>query len=68
MRRWYGLTEKYVKDCEVRGLAPSTLKLKYREVTRFGNWLHRRKPRPRIEEITAAQVVEYIKYSLVAFT
>lgn len=61
MRRWDGLVDRYVKECEVRGLAPSTMESRSRELERFGIWLKRRRPRPRLDDVSADLVVDYIR-------
>jgi hypothetical protein len=38
MRRWYGIIEGHIRQCEARGLATGTIDHKYRELVRFGNW------------------------------
>jgi site-specific recombinase XerD len=61
MRRWDGLVERYLKECEAKGLAPTTVKACGRELERFGQWLKRRRPKPRLEEIDADLVVAYVE-------
>lgn len=61
MRRWDGLVERYLKECEARGLARSTVAGRGRELERFGQWLKRRRPKPRLEEIGAELVVAYVQ-------
>jgi site-specific recombinase XerD len=52
--------ENYLRLCETRGLAETTIKGRERELDRWGCWLKRRKPKPKIEEITSEQIIKYI--------
>jgi len=61
MRRWDGLVERYLKECEARGLATSTLDKRARELERFGVWLKRRRPKRRLQDIDANLVVAYVR-------
>ena len=60
MRRWDGLAENYHRACEIRGLAEGTTERISGELDRWGCWLKRRKPKPKIEEITSDQIIKYI--------
>jgi site-specific recombinase XerD len=61
MRRWDGLVDRYVKECEARGLAESTVHKRSRELERFGAWLKRQRPRRRLEDVDADLVVRYVQ-------
>ena len=61
MRRWDGLVESYLRWCEGRGLAKATLDQRERELTRWGVWLKRRRPRPALEAIDQDLIVEYVR-------
>lgn len=61
MRRWDGLVERYIRECEARGLAKSTVYKRGRELERFGLWLKRRRPKPQLEAIDADMVVAYVR-------
>lgn len=61
MKRWDGLTEKYVAELRTRGLAETTISHRERELQRFGLWLKGRKPRPALESIEAEHLVRYIE-------
>lgn len=61
MRRWDGLVENYIRVCEARGLAASTLSLRRRELERFGIWAKRRRPRPQLESVNSELVIRYIR-------
>lgn len=60
MRRWDGLVDRYVAVCQARGLAQGTLDKRAGELVRFGTWLKRRRPRPRLEDIDSELLVKYI--------
>jgi site-specific recombinase XerD len=61
MRRWDSILDGYVRECELRGLSEVSIEAKQRELERFGNWLKRRRPRPKIEEVNHEYLQEYIK-------
>ena len=60
MRRWDGLVEKYVRECESRGLAEGTISHRARELTWLGSWLKRQRPRPTLEAIDADVIAGYV--------
>ena len=53
MRQWDQLVDNYLRVCEARGLSESVLLGRRRELERWGAWLKRRKPKPRVEEISS---------------
>ena len=61
MRRWDGLLDEYLRECETRGLSKATIQTRGSELMRWGAWLKRRRPRPALEAITAEQIIEYIR-------
>ena len=61
MRRWDGLVDGYIKECETRGLQGSTIKGMVYELERCGRWLKRCRPRIDLEQIDSVQFVEYFK-------
>jgi site-specific recombinase XerD len=61
MRRWDGLVDGYLRECEGRGLAEATVKTRCSELMRWGSWLKRRRPRPALEAVNAEMIVEYIR-------
>jgi len=61
MRRWDGLVETYIKEYEARGIHPATIYSVHRELDRWGNWLKRRRPKPRLEEMDPDLLVRYIQ-------
>lgn len=60
MRRLDGLIDRYAEQLKTRGLAEATIGSRVREGQRFGDWLRARRPRPRLEDIDAELVVQYI--------
>ncbi len=61
MRRWDGLVDAYIEEYVTRGIHPATIDNVHRELERWGNWLKRRRPRPRLEEIDPELIVGYIQ-------
>ncbi len=61
MKRWDGLLSDYLSELSTRGLAPETVRHRGRELERFGNWLKRRQPRPKLESVGADQITAYMK-------
>jgi site-specific recombinase XerD len=61
MRRWDGLVDGYVGECEARGLSPSMLYMIRRELTRCGEWLKGRRPRVKLEAVDGAHMVQYFR-------
>lgn len=61
MRRWEGLVDRYVAECEQRGLAAGTVERICKELERFGSWTKRRRPRPSLEQIDAPLIVAYVE-------
>jgi site-specific recombinase XerD len=61
MRRWDGLVERYAASQRARGLAEATVAAGERELSRFGTWLKRRRPRPSLEDIDADLIVRFIR-------
>jgi len=49
MRNWDQLVDNYVRVCEARGLAASVILGRRRELDRWGNWLKRKRPRPKVD-------------------
>ena len=62
MRRWDSLTDAYIQEYEARGIHPATIGNAYRELSRWGSWMKRRRPKPRIEEIGPELLSRYIQY------
>ena len=61
MKRWDGLMEGYLKQCETRGLSEPTVVGLRRELERWGLWLKRRRPKPNLEEVDGQMHIEYIR-------
>lgn len=61
MRRWDGLVERHIWECEQRGLADTTRYSRRLELDKFGSWLKRRRPKPKIEEIDSQLCLDYLK-------
>ena len=61
MRRWDNLVDAFLKEYAVRDLSQNQIRNRERELARFGIWLKRKKPTPKIEEISLDLIHEYIK-------
>jgi len=61
MRRWDGLVDGYVKECETRGLAKVTVDMRRRELDRCGTWLKHRRPKVDLEQMDSELLVRYLK-------
>lgn len=60
MKRWDGLKVRFMDVYESRGLAPSTVQMMSREWDEWGCYLKNRRPRPKLEDITAGMITDYI--------
>lgn len=61
MKRWDGMMEGYLKQCETRGLSEATVTGLRHELERWGLWLKRRRPKPNLEEVDGQMHIEYIR-------
>lgn len=61
MRRWDALVDGYIRATRARGLAETTIQSYHTELQRFGCWLKRRKPKPKLEEVNSDLVIRYIR-------
>jgi site-specific recombinase XerD len=61
MREWDQLVENYVRVCSARGLSDSAVLARRRELDKMGNWLKRKRPKPKVEQINSELILEYIK-------
>ena len=61
MRRWDGLVEGYIKECEIRGLAETTIGTRRRELERCGAWLKRRRPKVNLEGVDGPLAIAYLR-------
>jgi site-specific recombinase XerD len=61
MRRWDSLVEGYTGQCAARGLSEESLRSIRHELDRWGCWLKRRRPKPRLEEVDGQLLIEYVR-------
>ena len=61
MRRWDALAGAYIEEYRARGVGEAYVTHVERELERWGAWLKRRRPRPRLEEISADLHVRYLQ-------
>jgi site-specific recombinase XerD len=61
MKRWDSLVDEYLQGCEAAGLSTETIKSRRSELSRWGGWLKRRRPRPALEGVTPELIVEYVR-------
>jgi len=61
MRRWDALADAYIKEYKARGVSEDYITHVEREIERWGNWLKRRRPRARLEEIPPDPHVRFIQ-------
>jgi len=60
MKRWDSLKDRFMEVYESRGLAASTVQLMSREWDEWGCFLKNRRPRPKLEDVDAGMITEYI--------
>jgi len=61
MKRWDGMVDGYIRQCESRGLSEATVFGLRRELDRWGCWLKRRRPKPNLEEVDGQVLIDYIR-------
>ncbi|MEI6563572.1 MAG: tyrosine-type recombinase/integrase [bacterium] len=61
MRRWDGLVEGYVRECEIRGLAATTMVMRRSALARAGTWLKLRRPKVNLEQMESEMLIEYLR-------
>lgn len=61
MRRWDKLVEEFLAEYSVRGVSEAQIRNRESELHKFGRWLKRKKPQPKIEEISLELIHEYLK-------
>ncbi len=61
MKRWDNLKDRFMEVYESRGLAPTTIQPMSREWDHWGCFLKNRRPRPKLEDITAEIITDFIK-------
>ena len=49
MRRWDSLVDAYIDEHVARGISSATTQNVHSELERWGNWMKRRRPKPRKE-------------------
>ena len=60
MKRWDGLKVRFMDVYESRDLAPSTVLAMSREWDEWGCYLKNRRPRPKLGDVTAGMITDYI--------
>ncbi len=61
MRRWDNLVEDYVHNLTILGNSPDYVLNNRRELERWGQWLKRKRPRPKLEQIDGDLIIQYIQ-------
>jgi site-specific recombinase XerD len=61
MKRWDELAHKFISDCRTSGLSRDTLLSRESEILRFGRWLAKQQPRPRVEDVDHELILKYLK-------
>lgn len=61
MRRWDTLADAYIEEYEARGVGSATVENAHREILRWGSWMKRRRPKPRLEDIGPELLTRYIQ-------
>lgn len=61
MRRWDNLVDGFLKEYAARDISLNQVRNRERELAKFGIWLKRKKPTPKIEDIDLDLIHEYIK-------
>ena len=61
MRRWDAIVERYLEEYRVAGRSPERVEHVQRELGRFGLWIKRRRPRPRLEQVDSDLIVAYVR-------
>ena len=61
MRRWDGLVDGYLQECETRGLAAVSVAMRRRELERCGAWLRHRRPRVNVEQVEGELLIRYLR-------
>lgn len=63
MRRWDRLVDAYMEEYRARGTCEATVAHTAARLTRWGNWMKGRRPRPAIEAIDAELLTRYLEHS-----
>ncbi len=61
MRRWDSIVDHYMEEYSARGVGRATLERVRRELDKWGLWMKRRRPRPKLEEIDSDILLRYIQ-------
>ena len=61
MKRWDSLVEGYTGQCEQRGVGQDWVSGLRSELDRWGCWLKRRRPKPKLEEVDGQMLIAYIR-------
>ncbi len=61
MKQYDALVEAYIKRIEIRGIGTSTIFTRRREIEKFGLWVKRKKPRPKLGEVGSEIILDYLK-------
>ena len=60
MKRWDGLKDRFMEVYESRGLAACTVQMMSHEWDEWGCYLKNLRPRPRLDDVSAGMITEYI--------
>lgn len=61
MRRWDNLVDGFLKEYSARDISKHQIRNRENELAKFGIWLKRKKPSPKIEDISLELIHEYLK-------
>lgn len=61
MRRWDALADAYIEEYKARGVSEDYISHVGREIERWGAWLKRRRPKPKLDSIAADLHVRYVQ-------
>src|SRR5580658_9073121 len=61
MRNWDRLVDDYIEMYRARGLQADVVLRVRRELDRLGCWLKNRRPRPKLEEVGADELIGYVR-------
>src|SRR4051794_6631284 len=61
MKQWDSVMEGYLASGEARGLSEESQRSNRRELERLGCWLKRRRPKPRLEEVSGQLLIQYLR-------
>ena len=60
MRRWDRLVDNYIEEYRARGVSAASVAYTESRLSRWGQWLKRRRPRVAIEQIDAELITRYL--------